>query len=72
MGSIKKTAGLIVSGFFSLGFIVLATITLLPAEASKANHLGYYGACSFAPNSTLALIAMAAASLLIAFKIRAR
>jgi hypothetical protein len=70
MESIKRTAEILVTGFFSLGFLSLAGITLLPAEASKVNHLDYYGVCSFAPNSTLALIAMAAASLFIGLKIR--
>ena len=72
MGTMARTAGLVVSGFFGIGFVALAMITLIPAGATQPNHLGYYGVCSFAPNSTLALLVMAVASIVIAFKIRAR
>jgi hypothetical protein len=70
LGTITRTTGLIFSGFFSIGFVVLALITLLPAPASKPNLLGYYGICSFAPNSTAMLTVFAAASLIIALRLR--
>ncbi len=70
MGIIIRTAGIIFSGFFSIGFGVLAFITLLPATASKPNLLGYYGVCSFAPNSTAMLTVFAAASLILALRLR--
>ena len=70
MGTITRTAGLIFSGFFGLGFIALALITLLPATASKPNQLGYYSVCSWAPNSTALLIIFAALSFIIALRIR--
>jgi len=70
LGTITRTAGLIFSGFFSIGFGVLALITLLPAAASKPNLLGYHGVCSFAPNSTAMLTVFAAASLMIALRLR--
>ncbi|MCW3978194.1 MAG: hypothetical protein NWF12_00475 [Candidatus Bathyarchaeota archaeon] len=70
MGTITRTAGLILSGFFGIGFVSLALITLLPAAASKPNLLGYYGVCSWAPNSTALLIVFAAASFIMALRIR--
>ena len=70
MGTITRTASLIVSGFFGIGFVALAMITLLPAEASKPNLLGYYDVCSWAPNSTAMLVVFAAASLILALRIR--
>jgi hypothetical protein len=70
LGTITRTAGLIISGFFGLGFIALALITLLPAAASKTNQLGYYGVCSWAPNSTALLIVFAAISFFMALRIR--
>jgi hypothetical protein len=72
LGTITRTAGLIFSGFFSIGFGVLALITLLPATASKPDLLGYYGVCSFAPNSTAMLTVFAAAALFMALKLRRR
>lgn len=72
MGTITKMAGMILSGLFGIGFSVLAAITLLPATASKPNLLGYYGVCSFAPKSTAILIVFAAASLIVALRIRKR
>ena len=38
------------------GMLVPTVMTLWPAEASKANRLGYLSMCSFAPWSTLSLI----------------
>lgn len=61
---------MILSGFFGIGFVSLALITLLPAEASKPNLLGYYGVCSWAPNSTCILVFFAAASLFLALRFR--
>ena len=70
MGTITRTAGLIVSGFFGIGFIALALITLLPAAASRPNLLEYYSVCSWALNSTITLVVFAAASLMLALRIR--
>lgn len=70
MGTITRTAGLILSGFFGIGFVALALITVLPAEASKPNLLGYYGVCSWAPNSTAILVFFAATSLILAMRFR--
>ena len=70
MGKITRIMGIILSGFFSIGFVVLAIITLLPAEASKSNLLGYYGVCSFTPKSTIILIVMSAISMIIAVRLR--
>ena len=39
-----------------LGMLVPTILTLIPGEASKANHLGYFSRCSFAPWSTLSLV----------------
>lgn len=72
MGTTTRTAGLIFSGFFSIGFGVLALITLLPATANKPNLLGYYGVCSYAPNSTAMLAVFAAAALFMALRSRRR
>ena len=72
MGVITRTAGLIFSGFFGIGFIALSLITLLPATASKPNLLGYYSVCSFAPKSTAILIVFAAASLILVLRFRNR
>ena len=69
MGAITRRAGSVVSGFLGVGFIALAIITLLPAAASKANLLGYYGVCSWAPNSTAMLLVFAVASLGLALKL---
>ena len=72
MGTITRTAGFVFSGFFSIGFLTMAVITLLPAAASKPNLLGYYGVCSYAPNSTAILTVFAAASLMMTLRIRNR
>jgi hypothetical protein len=72
LGVISRTAGLLVSGFFSIGFAVLAMITLLPTAATKLTHLNYYGVCSFAPYSTLALIVFAVVLLFVMCRIRSR
>jgi hypothetical protein len=69
LGAITRRAGSVVSGFFGVGFIALAFITLLPAAASKANLLGYYGVCSWAPQSTAMLLVFAATSMLLAFRL---
>lgn len=65
-----RIVGLILSGFFGIGFTALSLMTLLPATASKPNLLGYYGVCSFAPKSTALLIVFAAASMFIALNIK--
>jgi len=62
-------AGSVVSSFLGVGFIALAIITLLPAAASKANLLGYFGVCSWAPNSTVMLLVFATASLFLALRL---
>ena len=61
-----------VSGFFSLGFFAMAIITLLPATASKTNLIGYYSVCSWAPNSTAILVALAAAALILTLRFRSQ
>lgn len=70
MGEITRTAGLILSGFFGIGFVALAVISLLPAAASKPNLLGYYSVCSWAPNSTAILVIFTATSLILALRFR--
>jgi hypothetical protein len=70
LGTITRTAGILLSGFFGIGFVALAVITLLPAAASKQNLLGYYGVCSWAPNSTAILVFFAATSLILALRFR--
>ena len=62
-------AGSVVSSFLGVGFIALAIITLLPSAASKANLLGYFGVCSWAPNSTVMLLVFATASLFLALRL---
>jgi len=64
-----RGAVLFVSGFFGIGFAVLALITLLPATASKLNRLGYYGVCSFAPVSTMILFVLSAAFIVLLIKL---
>ncbi len=66
MGTITRTAGLIFSGFFGIGFGALALITLLSAAVSKPSLLGYHGVCSFVPRSTVILFVLAVASLIVA------
>jgi hypothetical protein len=70
LGTITRTAGLIFSGLFGIGFVAMAAITLLPAVASKPNLLGYYSVCSWAPNSTAILVFFAATSLILALRLR--
>lgn len=70
MGKVAKSAGLITSGIFSAGFFTLTLITLVPAEASKLNLLGYYSVCSWAPNSTVMLFFLAIMSLMMALRIK--
>lgn len=58
-------------GFFSfmgLGFLVLSVFTLIPAEASKLNRLGYYSICSYSPISSIILLSLAAVSIRITLK----
>jgi len=40
-----------------LVLILLGIITILPAPASKPNLMGFTSVCSFAPNSTVILVA---------------
>jgi len=57
----------ILSGFISSA--VFAVVTVIPdSSASKESMLGYESHCSFAPISTIILIAMAAAFGLVFFK----
>lgn len=65
MGMLKKITGFFFSVVMGMGFIALAFITLLPATASKPNMLGYYGVCSFAPVSTIILLVLSAAFILL-------
>ena len=67
MGIVKKIAGLF-SSVLGIGFVALASITLLPAAASKPNGLGYYGVCSFAPVSTIILLIFSVVFLLLSYK----
>lgn len=69
MGIIRKITGLVVAGFFGIGFVVLASITILPATAHKPNMLGYYGVCSFAPVSTMILFVLSAVFILLGRKL---
>jgi hypothetical protein len=70
LGVITRTARMLVSGFFSIGFVTLGLITLLPADSSKPNLMGYYGVCTFAPASTSILIVFALVSLIVAIRTR--
>jgi hypothetical protein len=67
---ITRTAGILVSGFFSVGFVALGLITLLPAVSSKPNLIGYYSVCAFAPASSSILIVFALVSLIVVIRIR--
>ena len=55
----KTLFSIIYSASF-LGMLVPMILTLIPGEASKPNHLGYFSRCSFAPWSTLSLIGITA------------
>jgi len=67
LGTIQKIAGLFFS-FLGIGFVVLASISLLPA-AGKPNLLGYFGVCSFAPVGTIILFLLSAIFFLLSFKV---
>ncbi len=41
-----------------LGMLFPTIMTLLPGDASKPNQVGYVSKCSFAPWSTLSLVAI--------------
>lgn len=69
MGIMTRKAGAVLSGFLGVGFVALSLVTLLPAAASKPNLLGYYGVCSWAPNSTAILGVMAVAALLLTWRL---
>jgi len=71
LGTIQKIAGLFFS-FLGIGFVVLASITLLPAADSKPNLLCYFGVCSFAPESTITLFILSAIFFLLNFKVLKR
>ena len=64
MKSYRVYLNYIVFGFFSLGFLVSAVITLIPSEASKVNRLGYYSVCSYSPYSTIMLLLFSAIPLI--------
>ena len=66
---IRRSTGLIISGLLSVGFFAMALITLLPAEASKPNRVGYYSVCSFSPISTLILLIFSAIFILIVYRL---
>ncbi len=62
---VKKTLKFILLIFYVTIVIALIVapiapgiMTLLPSEASKPNYLGYYSICSFAPFSTIILLAL--------------
>ena len=58
-------------GFFSfmgLGFLTLSVFTLIPAEASKVNRLGYYSICSYSPISSIILLSLAIVMVRMAFR----
>lgn len=42
----------------SFGTLSAGIITMIPAEASKPNQMGYYSVCAFAPYSTLILLGL--------------
>ena len=52
----------------SFGTVSASIITILPAEASKVNPLGYYSTCSFAPYSTIILFSLAILGFILLFK----
>jgi len=52
----------------SFGTASASIITILPAEASKVNHLGYYSTCSFAPYSTIILFSLAILGFILLIK----
>ena len=62
----------IVSGFLGLVFVTLSLVTLLPADASKPNLLGYYSLYSWVPNSTAILFSLALVTFLFALRIKSR
>jgi len=68
LGIIRNSAALF-SSFLGIGFVALASITLLPAAASKPNRLGYYGVCSYAPVSTIILLIFSVVFLLLGYKV---
>lgn len=68
MGIVKKIAGLF-SSFLGIGFVALASITLLPAAASRPNRLGYYGVCSYAPVSTMILLIFSVVFMLLGYEV---
>jgi hypothetical protein len=72
MGTITRNACIILSSFFCIGFVALALITILPADASKPNLLGYYGVCSWALNSSAILVFIAGISLIMVLKFRSK
>lgn len=66
--SISRKLQVAFSGFMGLGFIALSIITLVPAEASKLNRLGYSSVCSFTPLSTGILMVFSIISLWVAWR----
>ena len=54
--------------FMGLGFLVLCVFTLVLAEASKVNRLGYCSICSYSPISSVILLSISAVMFQIALK----
>ena len=52
----------------SFGSLAAGILTLIPADASKANHLGYYSVCSFTPFSTIILAVISIAGFILFIK----
>jgi len=58
MNSWIKNLFLIIYLITILGMLIPTVMTVLPGEASKPNHLGYFSRCAFAPWSTLSMVAI--------------
>lgn len=56
-------------GALIIGGIGAGIVTLLPDDASKKCHLGYYAHCSFTPFSTLILFVMAIFGIILLLKL---
>ena len=54
----------------SFGTVVAGIWTVMPAEASKANYIGYYSTCAFAPFSTIILFSLALVGFLLLLKLQ--
>ncbi len=52
----------------SFGLLIVGILTVLPAEASKSNYLGYYSVCAFVPFSTLIILGISSIGFLLLTK----